>query len=78
LALLLAAGVVSTTPLLLFTAAAKRLPYSTLGMLQFLIGIWYGEPLTRAHLIAFPAIWLAVVLYAIALLRKPRLPQAPE
>jgi chloramphenicol-sensitive protein RarD len=85
LALLLAAGVVSTTPLLLFTAAAKRLPYSTLGMLQFLaptlqflIGVWYGEPLTRAHLIAFPAIWLAVVLYAIALLRKPRLPQAPE
>src|SRR5690348_15542601 len=33
--LLLLAGVVSTTPLLLFTAAARRLPYSTLGMLQF-------------------------------------------
>ena len=34
--LLLLAGIVSTTPLLLFTAAAKRLPYSTLGMLQFI------------------------------------------
>ena len=84
-ALLLAAGVVSTTPLLLFTAAAKRLPYSTLGMLQFLaptlqflIGVWYGEPLTRAHIIAFAAIWAALVLYVIALIRKPRLPQAPE
>jgi chloramphenicol-sensitive protein RarD len=83
--LLLAAGIVSTTPLLLFTAAAKRLPYSTLGMLQFiaptlqfLIGVWYGEPFTTAHAIAFPAIWGALVLYVMAMLRKPRLPQAPE
>jgi chloramphenicol-sensitive protein RarD len=83
--LLLLSGVVSTTPLLLFTGAAKRLPYSTLGMLQFiaptlqfLIGLWYGEPLRTAHLIAFPAIWGALVLYVMAMLRKPRLPQAPE
>jgi hypothetical protein len=33
---------------------------------------------TLAHAIAFPAIWVALVLYAIALLRAPRLPQAPE
>jgi chloramphenicol-sensitive protein RarD len=84
--LLLMAGLVSTTPLLLFTAAAKRLPYSTLGMLQFLAPtlqflmavLLYGEPFTTAHAIAFPAIWAALVLYAIALVRKPRLPQAPE
>jgi chloramphenicol-sensitive protein RarD len=83
--LLLLAGIVSTTPLLLFTAAARRLQYSTLGMLQFLaptlqflIGIWYGEPFTRAHAIAFPAIWIALGLYVTAILRAPRLPQAPE
>jgi chloramphenicol-sensitive protein RarD len=83
--LLLLAGVVSTTPLLLFTAASKRLPYSTLGMLQFiaptlqfLIAIAYGEPLTTAHLVAFPAIWIALGLYVSALLRAPRLPQPPE
>jgi chloramphenicol-sensitive protein RarD len=83
--LLLLAGIVSTTPLLLFTAASKRLPYSTLGMLQFiaptlqfLIAILYGEPLTRAHLVAFPAIWIALALYVSALLRAPRLPQPPE
>jgi chloramphenicol-sensitive protein RarD len=83
--LLLVAGIVSTTPLLLFTAAAKRLQYSTLGMLQFiaptlqfLIGVWYGEPFTRAHAIAFSAIWIAVALYVTAFLRTPRLPQAPE
>lgn len=84
--LLVLAGIVSTTPLLLFTAAAKRLPYSTLGMLQFvaptlqfLIAVLlYGEPFTTAHAIAFPAIWLALALYVGALLRSPRLPQAPE
>jgi len=86
LELLLLAGIVSTTPLLLFTAAARRLPYSTLGMLQFvaptlqfLIAVaLYGEPFTTAHAIAFPAIWAALVLYVVAMLRKPRLPQAPE
>jgi chloramphenicol-sensitive protein RarD len=83
--LLLLAGIVSTTPLLLFTAASKRLPYSTLGMLQFiaptlqfLIAILYGEPLRTAHLIAFPAIWIALGLYVSAMLRAPRLPQPPE
>jgi chloramphenicol-sensitive protein RarD len=83
--LLLLAGIVSTTPLLLFTAAAKRLPYSTLGMLQFIaptlqfvIAIAYGEPLKIAHFIAFPAIWIALALYVSALLRAPRLPQPPE
>jgi chloramphenicol-sensitive protein RarD len=85
-ALLLLAGVVSTTPLLLFTAAARKLPYSTLGMLQFIAPtlqfliavLLYGEPFTRAHAIAFPAIWLALILYVTAMLRAPRLPQPPE
>jgi chloramphenicol-sensitive protein RarD len=84
-ALLLLAGVISTTPLLLFTAAAKRLQYSTLGMLQFiaptlqfLIAVLYGERVGLAHAIAFPAIWLALALYVSALVRAPRLPQPPE
>jgi chloramphenicol-sensitive protein RarD len=83
--LLVLAGIVSTTPLILFTAAARKLAYSTLGMLQFIaptlqfiIGVWYGEPITTAHAIAFPAIWIALALYVTALLRSPRLPQAPE
>ena len=85
-ALLLLAGIVSTTPLLLFTAAARRLPYSTLGMLQFLAPtlqfllavLLYGEAFTLAHAIAFGAIWTALALYVTALVRAPRLPQAPE
>jgi chloramphenicol-sensitive protein RarD len=69
--LLMASGVISTTPLLLFTEAARRLPYATVGMLQFiaptvqflLAVLAYGEPFTRAHGIAFAAIWTAVGLY---------------
>ena len=78
--LLIAAGVVSTTPLLLFTAAARRLRYSTLGILQFmaptlqflLAVALYGEEFTRAHAIAFGAIWTALVLYVTSLIRDLR------
>lgn len=74
--LLLAAGVVSTTPLLLFTEAARRLAYSTVGMLQFiaptvqflLAVLVYGEAVTTAHGIAFAAIWTAVALYMSAMI----------
>jgi chloramphenicol-sensitive protein RarD len=84
--LLLLAGIVSTTPLLLFVAAAKRLAYSTMGMLQFIAPtlqfliavLLYNEPVTVANMIAFPVIWAALVLYAIAMLRAPNLPQPPE
>lgn len=82
--LLLLAGIVSTTPLLLFTAAARRLRYSTLGMLQFIaptlqfaIGVWYGEPFTSAHAIAFAAIWAALALYVLALARNARASLTP-
>ena len=84
--LLVFAGIVSTTPLLLFTAAARKLAYSTLGMLQFIAPtlqlliavLLYGEPFTIAHAIAFPAIWTALALYVTALVRSPKLPQPPE
>ncbi len=78
--LLALSGIISTTPLLLFTAAARRLPYSTMGMLQFiaptiqfLVAVFlYGEPFTRAHAVAFSAIWSALALYSFALIRNAR------
>ncbi|MES2903575.1 MAG: EamA family transporter RarD [Pseudomonadota bacterium] len=79
-AYLVAAGIVSTIPLLCFTAAARRLPYSTVGMLQFLaptlqfllaVGL-YGEHFSTAHAIAFGAIWVALALYASSLLSERR------
>ena len=84
--LLVLAGIVSTTPLVLFTAAARKLQYSTLGMLQFIAPtlqfliavLLYHEPFRAAHAIAFAAIWTALALYVTALVRVPRLPQPPE
>jgi chloramphenicol-sensitive protein RarD len=84
--LLVLAGIVSTTPLLLFTAAARRLTYSTLGMLQFIAPtlqfliavLLYGEPFTRAHALAFGAIWTAVAAFIVAMTRSAALPPPPE
>ena len=87
-ALLLAlAGVVTATPLLLFTAAARRLRLSTMGMLQFLaptlqfiLAVWaFGEPFTTAHAIAFASIWTALGIYVFAILHNARAAvSAPE
>jgi chloramphenicol-sensitive protein RarD len=84
--LLMAAGIVSTVPLLCFTAAARRLAYSTVGMLQFIAPTLqfllavavYDEPFTRAHAIAFGCIWAALVLYLGAMIRDRRASQRLE
>ena len=78
--LLVLSGIVSTTPLLLFTGAARRLRYSTLGMLQFaaptlqflLAVVIYHEEFTQAHAIAFASIWSALALYVTSLVRDFR------
>lgn len=69
--LLVMCGAATAIPLLLFTAAAKRLPYSTLGFLQyiapsiqFMLAVFvFGEKLTTAHLICFAAIWTALAIF---------------
>ncbi|WP_440875122.1 EamA family transporter RarD [Thalassotalea sp. PLHSN55] len=71
--LLLAAGVVTTAPLLCFTAAAKRLSLATVGFFQyigpsimFLLGIFYfQEALEPAKLVTFAFIWLALFIYSV-------------
>ena len=76
--LLVLGGAVTAIPLLMFTAAARRLPYSTLGFLQyvapslqFLLAVLaFGEPLTTAHLICFAAIWTALAIFSIEGLRS--------
>ena len=69
---LVMAGVVTTAPLLCFTAAAKRLTLSSLGFFQyigpsimFLLAIFYfNEPLYIAEFITFAFIWTALALYS--------------
>jgi chloramphenicol-sensitive protein RarD len=78
--LLILGGALTAIPLLLFTAAAKRLPYSTLGFLQyvapslqFLLAVLaFGEPLTTSHLICFGAIWTALAIFVTEGVRAGR------
>jgi chloramphenicol-sensitive protein RarD len=85
-ALLILGGALTAIPLLLFTAAAKKLPYSTLGFLQyvapslqFLLAVLvFGEPLTTAHIVCFAAIWVALAIFVGEGLRSHRAAAAAE
>ncbi|NYT41379.1 EamA family transporter RarD [Sphingomonas sp. R-74633] len=84
-ALLLAAGVITATPLLMFAAAARLLPLSMMGLLQyiaptlqFFVALALGEPLRPIHLITFPLIWAGCALYAWDSLRAARAPRPVE
>ncbi|TLU64662.1 EamA family transporter RarD [Thalassotalea litorea] len=78
--LLIAAGLVTTAPLLFFTGAAKRLTLATLGFFQyigpsimFVIAITvFHEPLVFEKLITFACIWTALVIYSLDSYRKHR------
>lgn len=81
--LLVLAGIVTATPLLLFGAGAKRVPLSRVGFLQYvaptlmlLIGtIIYGEPFTPVHAVSFVLIWSALGVYSVSLVRSRRHPR---
>lgn len=70
--LLMAASVVTTIPLALFAAAAQRLPYTTLGFLQYIspsLGIvlavaFYGEEFGSARAVTFGLIWAGLALFS--------------
>jgi chloramphenicol-sensitive protein RarD len=70
--LLLAAGPVTAVPLLLFAAGARRIPFSTLGLLQYLgpslqllIGVWlYDEPFA-ARAPGYVLIWIALAVFSV-------------
>lgn len=69
--LLIGCGAITAFPLLLFASAARKLPYSTLGLIQyvaptivFLIGIFvFKEPLKTSQLLCFLFIWAGIILY---------------
>lgn len=73
LAWLLVAGPLTAIPLLLFAAGARRIPMTTLGILQyitptllFLLSLWwFHEPLQAARLLGFALIWTALVVYTL-------------
>lgn len=86
-ALLLMAGAVTSIPLLFFGAAARRLPLSVLGLmqylapvLQFLFGVLVmNEPMPPERWVGFSLVWIALaILSADAILRgRNRFPIVP-
>jgi len=66
-------GPVTAIPLLLFSAGARRVPLSTMGILQYLtptillfLGtLLYDEPFAGPRLAGFALIWTALLLYSV-------------
>lgn len=79
-ALLVAAGAVTTVPLVMFGVAATRLRLTTLGFFQYispstafvLAVVFFGEPLTMTRLLTFALIWGALALITWDLWRQQR------
>lgn len=70
---LMSTGIATTVPLITFAAAARRLPLSTLGLLQYIgpslqfviaVGIAH-EPMSPSRWIGFAMIWAALLMVSI-------------
>jgi len=70
-------GPVTVLPLVLFAYAARRLPLSSLGFIQFIsptltfaIGLWQGEPFTLFRALSFVFIWSGAMVFAFGAWRR--------
>lgn len=78
--LLACAGVVTVVPLLLFAAAARRVPLSTIGLLQYLTPVLQllcgvlllGEHMASSRWVGFGVVWLALAMLTADGLRSSR------
>jgi chloramphenicol-sensitive protein RarD len=69
--LMVGSGVVTIIPLLMFASAARRIPLTMIGImqyvaptLQFLIGVLiYKEPFASAQMIGFSMVWIALIVF---------------
>lgn len=79
-ALLAVSGPLTAIPLILFSYAARRIRMSTVGIVQYLnptlqfgcAVFAFAEPFTPWHSMAFPLIWIALVIYSATSLRQDR------
>jgi chloramphenicol-sensitive protein RarD len=83
--LLFGAGVATTIPLLMFASAARQIPLSMAGILQyiaptiqFLLGVFvYKEPFDHTHLIGFGLVWVALIIFWVENYLSHRVPVEP-
>jgi chloramphenicol-sensitive protein RarD len=84
--LVASSGIVTATPLLWFAKAARLLPLTTLGFIQYfspslqcLLAVWvFGEPFTTVQLTTFALIWAGLAIFSVDSLRAKRLPQPDD
>ncbi len=82
--LLLFGGVITSVPLVLFAFGARQVPYSTIGVLQFLAPslqlvcglVVFHESLQSARATGFVLIWIGLFIYAVNALWRTRIPRA--
>ncbi len=78
--LLILSGAVTALPLIWFASAARKLPYSVIGLCQylapsltFLMAVFlYDEPFTRPHAVAFGCIWTALAIFTADMWQRQR------
>jgi chloramphenicol-sensitive protein RarD len=78
--LLIGSGVITAIPLLLFNGATTRLPYTIIGLLQFItptmqfsIGVWVRhEAMPPGRWAGFLIIWVALIVLAYDLVKSSR------
>jgi chloramphenicol-sensitive protein RarD len=78
--LLVLSGPLTALPLILFSAATKRVSLGTVGVLQyvnptlqfFCAVVLFAEPFTLWHRVAFILIWIALALFSVSGLRQDR------
>lgn len=78
--LLISAGAITAIPLLLFNGSTNRLPYTTIGLLQYItptiqfsIGVWVNhEAMPTARWVGFIVIWIALMTLAADLVKSGR------
>ena len=83
--LMIGAGLVTTIPLLMFASAAKQIPLTMIGILQyiaptiqFLIGVFiYKETFDQSRLIGFSIVWLALIIFWVENYLANRIPLQP-
>ena len=75
-------GIVTIVPLLFFSASAKRLPLSVVGLMQYiaptlqftLAVVFFGEALSVRRLVAFVMVWLSIGFF----MSSPNAPAKPQ
>lgn len=78
--MLLSTGIITAVPLILFAAAARRVPLATMGLLQFLAPVLQficgvailGEVVPLSRWVGFGFVWIALALLAADIIRFTR------